>query len=129
MSLTCPCHLHFDDDLIYFRFVGMVVRISLPRVRFSGENGYSNRPGYHDVQYELIFMSNQNLMASDSVREAVMRFSSDIYFMEAFAADFIHRLTDAVKNSAPASEESVLAPQSDSSLDSESSSSGIFLSF
>ena len=102
----------------------MSVRIGLPRVRYSCETNYSNRPGYHDVQYELIMMSNQNLLADDSVREAVMRFSSDVYYLEAFAADYIHRLSECVVLADSNSEESHAACRSSPSLDSEVSSSG-----
>ena len=106
----------------------MAVRIGLPRVRYSDENEYSDRPGYHDVQYEMILMSNKNLLADDSVREAVMRYSSDIYFMEAFAADYLHRLS-ACRRSPSASSESGGTRHLDPpnvSLDSMNSSSGTF---
>ena len=102
----------------------MSVRISLPRVRYSNETIYSNRPGYHDIQYELVMMSNQNLMANDSVREAVMRFSSDIYYLEAFAADYTHRLSECKMGVNPDSGELHTVNRSDLSLASEVSTSG-----
>ena len=103
----------------------MTVRVSLPRVRYSCENEYSNRPGYHDVQYQLILMSDQNLMADESVREAVMRFSSDVYYLEAFAADFIHRLSEAAVGVDPDSEGSCATERPNSSLGSESLSGNL----
>ena len=103
-------------------------RISFPRVRYSCETDYSNRPGYHDVQYEMIFMSDQNLLLNDSVREAVMCFSSDVYYLEAFVADYVHRLSDSVMGVEPASGDSRINDCSDSSRVSDLSS-GIYWHF
>ena len=104
----------------------MPIRVGLPRVRFSHENEYSNRPGFHDVQYEVILMSDHDLLVQDSVQEAIMRFTSDVYYMEAFAADYIHRLCDAVANANSSSSDSSTEPKSS---DVESSSSGICFIF
>ena len=106
----------------------MSVRIGLPRLRYSYETNYTNRPGYHNVQYELIMMSNQNVLLNSTVREAVMHFVSDSYHTEAFAADYLHRLSDAVIGVVPAS---ASVSCSDVSWEAENSLSGMmyFLSF
>lgn len=106
----------------------MVIRVNLPRVRYLHENDYTDRPAYHDVRYELIFMSNQNLLAMDTVREAVMRFISDVYFMEAFAADYTHLLLAAVSDYGGGDPKYPVARHLDFSTDADSSSSGNFWS-
>ena len=76
----------------------MSPRLSLPRVRYAFEPSYNNRPGFHDVQYEMIFMSDRDLVKNDAVRSALLQYTNDVYFMEAFTADYIHRLVDFVEH-------------------------------
>lgn len=74
------------------------MRVSLPRVRYPHTIVYNNRPGFHDVNFELILMSTQDLLLHDSVKEAILQYSSDVCYVEAFTADYIHQLQDCVGN-------------------------------
>ena len=101
----------------------MPVRVNLPRVRYSSDNHYNNRPGFHEVRYEMVLMADRDLLSIAGVPEAVARYSSDVYYLESFVADFMHLLQDAVMDVESSSDDSHGACHSDMS-GVESSSSG-----
>ena len=74
----------------------MALQVNFPRVRYSHETCYNDRPGFHAVQYEMILMANRDLASDDSVKELLLQYSADVYMVEAFAADYIHQLSAAV---------------------------------
>ena len=78
------------------KLLDLMVRISLPRVRYPHAVVYSNRPGFHDVCFELVLMASQDLLVNESVREAILQFTSDVCYVEAFTADYIHQLQECV---------------------------------
>ena len=74
----------------------MSVQINLPRVRYPHLATYSNKSGFHEIGFELVMMSKQDLSDNASVREAVLQYTSDVSFVEAFVADYMHQLYDCV---------------------------------
>ena len=72
------------------------MQVNLPRVRYPHLAAYSNKSGFHEIGFELVIMSKQDLSAKASVREAVLQYATDVSFVEAFVADFMHQLYDCV---------------------------------
>ena len=72
------------------------MQVNLPRVRYPHLAAYSNKSGFHEIGFELVIMSKQDLSTKASVRETVLQYTSDICFVEAFVADFMHQLYDCV---------------------------------
>ena len=76
----------------------MSVQVNLPRARYPHSAVYTNRPGFHEVSFELILMSKQDLSDNGAVRDAILQYTSDACFVEAFVADYMHQMYDCVGN-------------------------------
>ena len=67
--------------------------VGIPRVRYDHMPMYDKSAGFHQIQYEMVFFSDEDLSANEAVRAAVLAYSQDVYQMEIFVADCLHQIS------------------------------------
>ena len=74
----------------------MCPSVNIPRVRYDHIPRYSKAAGFYQLQYEMVFVADENVLENGAVKDAVLTYSQDVYRMEIFAADCLHQISACV---------------------------------